>query len=178
MCCGTQYTTFLTGFGTAEARKRTAGEKKSYGPSGPLPEPSKTHDPRLKHGQCLILPPPPRPATPRFLENVVRQALLTSLVKKSSILAISDASVEKWPFGDNAWCSSGVVMKMSRSCWPEHRKVRTSWSEHEKACKCVPSFRKPRDISLKPLCSRTLFPRVRGLFDIPKLIPDSTALNG
>ena len=87
----------------------------------------------------------------RFLENVVRQVLLTSLIKKSSVLAILDASVEKWPFGDNAWCSSGVVTKRSRTCWPEHRKVRTSWPEHEKACKCVPSFRKPRDISPDPV---------------------------
>ena len=33
--------------------------------------------------------------TPRFLENVVRQILFTVLIKKSSMLAISGASVEK-----------------------------------------------------------------------------------
>ena len=94
---------------------------------------------------------PPRPAPPRFLENVVRQALLTFLIKKSFIFTISGASVEKLPFGDNAWCSSGVITKRSRTCWPEHRKIRTSWPEHEKACKCVPSFRKQRDIYFHPL---------------------------
>ena len=64
-----------------------------------------------------------------------RQALLTFLIKKSFIFTISGASVEKLPFGDNAWCSSGVITKRSRTCWPEHRKIRTSWPEHEKACK-------------------------------------------